>query len=261
MFSQISTFIRLFFFEFLVGLAVGIAFGIFGLISQRLWLLFIILIILLTGYLAYALLSNKYSRLFKLLKAGPTGYFYSFDSKKDCRIFIKGGEVTDSFFYLGVSGDSIIELFRKWITEERTVSTYKFLFMNPDSPNLLWQIAFEKGISLGTNLASISSELKETLDRETAAARQSIKSSIDLLKTLPPYEAGNLNIRIYDPFVPYWMYTVDEKTIYIGILEKGKRGQDSPVLIITRRNHYASLFDTFKTSWDKLWADATEVRR
>jgi len=250
-FSQLITFIRFFSLEFLTGLAAAI---VLGFLSQRIWL--IVFVVLLAVFLIYGVFSRKY----KILKAGPTGYFYTFDSNKDCKIFIRNGEVADSFSYLGVSGDSIIELFRKWVAHGDLISAYNFLLMNPDSPNLKWQIAFEKGVSLGTDFDSLTVELKNTINREVTAARQRIRSCIELLKTLPPYKSGNLHIKLYDPFIPYWMYIMDKKTIYLGIMENGKRGHDSPVLVIARRQHYASLFDTFKNSWDKLWMDAIEIK-
>ena len=43
---------------------------------------------------------------------------------------------------------------------------------------------------------------------------------------------------------------------YHGILEKGKRGQDSPAVVIFKNPDYPSPFDPFKNTWDRMWADA-----
>ena len=96
---------------------------------------------------------KKYRRLFKLIKAGITGYYFSFDISENLSVF---NEVEDCFCYMGISSSSILELFRKWASEKPSATRYQFLLMDPDSPELIRQIAFEKGIGLDEDLSSLN---------------------------------------------------------------------------------------------------------
>ena len=49
------------------------------------------------------------------------------------------------------------------------------------------------------------------------------------------------------------------KTEVTGILEKGKRGIDSPVVIIGKNDLYTSPFDAFKNTFDRMWINAKKI--
>lgn len=214
-------------------------------------LLFGVLIILIPY-----LLFTKYKRLFKLLKAGMDGYYYSFDLSENRKVF---RETQNTFCYLGISSNSILEDFRKWAGEGLSTNKYLFLLMDPESPALKRQIAYEKGISLDTDLSTLNAQLSQTLEHEVETEKSRIYSAIEVLKNLLPFKNGSLRIRLHKEFVPWWMYLIDDKKIYLGILEKGKRGQDSPAMVISKNPDYPSPFDPFKNTWDRVWADATDV--
>ncbi len=55
------------------------------------------------------------------------------------------------------------------------------------------------------------------------------------------------------------MYLIDNKKIYLGILEKGRRGQESPVMTMAKHSDFPSPYDPFKNTWDRMWADAEQV--
>lgn len=131
--------------------------------------------------------------------------------------------------------------------------------MDPDSPELIKQVAFERGVSPETDLSSLTSQMQESIKSEVEVTRKYINSALEMLKSLRSFKDGHLKIRLYSRFCPYWMYLFDEKTIYVGILEKGIRGQDSPALMLAKHPELASPFDLFKNSWDSLWAEATKV--
>jgi hypothetical protein len=46
---------------------------------------------------------------------------------------------------------------------------------------------------------------------------------------------------------------------YIGILEKGKRGSESPVLVMEKNDQYVSPFDAFSNHWERLWQNAVDA--
>lgn len=229
-----------------------------ALISLIPWILGgkIRLSILLFGVLIISipcLLFTKYKRLFKLIKAGMDGYYYSFDLSENRKVFCK---TQHSFCYLGISSNSILEDFRKWADESHSVNKYLFLLTDPDSSALKRQIAYEKGVSLDTDLSSLNAQLSQAIEHEVETEKNRIRSAIELLKNLPPFNNGKLSIRLHKEFIPWWMYIMDDKKIYLGILEKGKRGQDSPAMVISKNPDYPSPFDPFKNTWYRMWADA-----
>ncbi|WP_295102289.1 hypothetical protein [uncultured Candidatus Kuenenia sp.] len=205
---------------------------------------------------AIYLLYLKYKRLFKLIKSGLNGYYYTFDISENKKVF---DEAQKSFFYLGISSNSIIELFRKWADKDRSVDRYLFLLTDPESSALKRQVAYEKGISLESDMSLLNSQLSLLIEQDVAVERERIYSAIDLLKTLPPFKNGKIAIRLHKEFIPWWMYIIDERKIYLGILERGKRGQDSPALVISKNPDFPSLFDPFKNNWDRIWADARGI--
>ena len=232
-----------------------------ALISSIPWILAgkIRLSILLFGVLIISipyLLFTKYKRLFKLIKAGMDGYYYSFDLSENRKVF---RETQNTFCYLGISSNSILEDFRKWTGENHLINKYLFLLTDPESSALKRQIAYEKGVGLETDLSSLSTQLSQIIENDVKTERERISSAIDVLKNLIPYKEGKLVIRLHNEFIPWWMYIIDDKKIYLGILEKGKRGQDSPAMVISKNPDYPSPFDPFKNTWDRMWADAKEV--
>jgi len=238
--------------------------GLFGaailwFLSGKSWLGLLLFGLFLIASVTY-LLFSKYKRLFKLINACNPGYYYSFDLAENSKVY---SELKDSFCYLGISANSILELFRKWISESPPVNNYFFLLMNPESTKLKRQIAFEKGVSLDTRLdahwSSSNTQLSQMIEDQFEAEKERIQGAIKVLKNLSIYKEGKLKIRLYDEFIPWWMYIIDDKKIYLGILEKGKRGQGSPVMIMTKRPDFPSPFDPFKNTWDRMWADAEQV--
>ncbi len=209
----------------------------------------------LAATIAYLLL-YRYKRLFKFMKAVRPGYYFSFDLSENAKVFSKAN---DSLCYMGISANSILEIFRNWISENRHINDYKFLLMDPESEELKRQIAFQNGVSLDTKLSSIDSRLLKVIEDETEAEKKSIRSSIEMLKTLQPFKEGKIKIRLHKKFIPWWMYVLDDKVVYLGILKKGKRGQGSPVMTISKVSDFPSPFDLFKNTWDSMWSNATEV--
>jgi|LGVF01.1.fsa_nt_gb hypothetical protein len=245
--------------DFVINLFSGLAGGaIIGIWTRKFWLGLLIFGLLLVASLAY-LLFNKYKRLFKLIRVGAAGYYYSFDLGENRKIF---REVNTSFCYLGISANSIIELFRKWASENPPINHYSFLLMDPQSEELKRQIAFEKGVSLDTELSSLLSsnvQLSQTIDEALKTERNRIATALEVLKNLTLYKEGKLKVRLHSQFIPWWMYVIDDKMIYLGILERGKRGQECPVMTMSKVPDFPSPFEAFRNTWDRMWAEAKEA--
>ncbi len=163
--------------DFMINLFSGLAGGaIVGVLSERVWLGVLFFGVLLIASVTY-LVFNKYKRLFKLIRAGATGYYFSFDLGENRKVFSK---VKNTFCYLGISANSILEPFRNWISENPSIKSYSFLLMDPESPILKRQIAFEKGVSLDTDLSSLDVQLAQMIEKEAEAEKKRIYSATEV---------------------------------------------------------------------------------
>ncbi len=244
-------FFRDLFINFISGIAGGALVGIF---SGKLWLGIFSFCIILTVLFSFWIW-KKYERMIKLLLSANAGYYYSFDLNENPKVW---QEARNSFCYLGISSDSILEHFRRWI-EKNPIASYRILLMNPDSESLKRQEAYQKGHDLNVKLESLSADAKKVIDEAVEATSKRIRGAISILKNTIPYKEGRINIKLYSEFIPWWMYLIDDRKAYIGILEKGKRGSDSPVLVIGKNERFTSPFDAFKNNFERLWINATEI--
>lgn len=224
--------------------------------TGNVWIVIPICILLFLIVIIY-LLTVKYKRFISLLRAG-VGFYEVFDLSENPKIW---EEVRESFCYLGVSANSILEHFRGWISSDQRLDRYRFLLMDPESPALFRQIAFEKGVDLSVDLDSIDPNVARFIAAEQSAVKEAITSSIKILKAImeKPSLVGKLEIRLHDEFIPWWMYVMDDKKILLGVLEKGKRGQVSPVMVLSRCEDMASPYEAMKNTWEKMWSEAREV--
>ena len=246
---------RIFFRDLLVNFISGLAGGaIVGIFSGRLWLGFLsFLIIVIVIFLFW--LWNKYERMIKLILSGNAGYYYSFDLAENPKVW---QEAKQSFCYLGISGDSIMEFFRKWI-ETKPLPTYWILLMKPNALSLKKQEAFQKGHALDVDLDKLPPDARRAIDEAVAATSQRISGAISIFKNMAPYKDGRMKVKIYDEFTPWWVYLIDDRKAYVGLLEKGKRGIDSPVVIMGKNDKYTSPFDSFKNNWERIWQNAIDA--
>jgi len=197
---------------------------------------------------------RKYNRRFKLLKSGLEGYYYSFPLDENPKIW---KQVRYSFKYLGISSDSILEPFRAWINSlaYNDPKDFKFLLMDPQAKALKSQICHEKGYDLNT----LSPEQEKEIQDEIDAVQDRINSAVKILKNTRHYKDGHLKIKFYDEFIPWWIYIFDDEKVFLGILKKGERSSNAPLLIMARNKHYTSIFDAFLNYWNSMWENAKDV--
>lgn len=247
---------KLFFRDLLVNFISGLAGGaVVGMFSGHLLLALIAFLIIVIA-LFFARLWSKYERMIKFVLSGNVGYYYSFDLEENPKVW---QEARKSFYYLGISADSIMEPLRRWI-EKNPVSEYRILLMKPDSLSLKQQEAFELGHGLEVKMDALPAEARNAVDEAAAATSARIRSAVTILKSTTAFSKnGRIKIRFYDEFSPAWMYVIDDRKAYVGILEKGKRGSSSPVMIIGRNDRYASPFDFLHNHWQRLWEQASDA--
>lgn len=235
----------------LISGAAGVALGRYlehPLISW--FLLFFIL-----SVVAVVWIWRRYARTIKLILATHPGYYYSFGHKENDLVI---NEAQKSFCYLGISSDSILEIFRQRVSKS-TISCYRILLMKLDSPSLIKQEAFRKGYDLSVDFATIPSAIQHEIQAEAAATTTRIKGAIEVLKNMAIYKDGRLKLKLCDEFLPWWMYLIDDHTTYIGVLEKGKRGDQSPVMKLEKNSKYVGPFDAFQNNFERLWREAKDA--
>jgi len=246
---------KMFFRDFLINFISGLIVGtIIGVYSGEIWLglmSFITIVIVVFFFWLW----HKYRRMIKLILSGNAGYYFSFDLEENPKVW---NEAKHSFCYLGISFDSIKEPFMRWI-EKQSLSRYRILLMKPYSDSLKRQEAFRRGNSLDIKIDELSPEARQDIDEAVNATSKRIEGAISILKNTVPYRQGRLEIKLYDEFTPWWIYVLDENIAYIGIMEKGKPGYDSPVVIMKKNETYTSPFDAFKNNWERIWQNATKV--
>lgn len=193
-------------------------------------------------------------RRLKVLNSGANGYYYSFPLEENPKVW---EEVVSSFYYLGISSDTIMPFFQRWIESLPANNTilFKFLLMNPDATSLKTQLCFRHNFSD----SSLTPEQESQLNQEIATLKGRIISSVKLLQQTHLYKQGRLEIKYYDEFIPWWLYILNEDRGYVGILEKGKDGKDSPVLILRKDKKHANVFTAFFHTWERMWKKAQNV--
>lgn len=188
----------------------------------------------------------KYRRFLRVLSSGARRYYFTFPSSENEKVWPLA---TRSFKYLGISADSIgLRQFLDWTSRlpGNSSLTFSFLLMSPEGNAIALQKAHQKD------------RLPDDAEVRAAAEadRERIRSSITLLKTSPLYSAGRLQIRLYDEFVPWWMYVLDDDKVLLGILPRGGSGLEAPVLAMQRNKKYPSMFDPFMNTWERMWEHA-----
>ena len=131
--------------DFAISLAVNLA--VAAVVSGALgkpWIGFIAFVILFS-VAGVVIVLTRYRRLFKLIKSGATGYYFSFGLDENMKVF---SEPENAFYYLGVSTGTIFELLRKLLAGNSGLKKCRILIMDPTAKSLPRQIAFEKGISI-----------------------------------------------------------------------------------------------------------------
>lgn len=206
--------------------------------------------------LAYKRGFERIRRFIKLKYGGVTGYYFTFDLAKNKHVF---DEIKKSFYYMGVSGFTVAEYFKERAARAPALEECRFLLMDPaEKETLFRQIAFKRGVSLGKPLEELDEGLCKEIEDEVQIEVDRIKATIGALKGTDLYRKnGGLKIRLYKGFAPWWMYIIDGKKAYVGVLPQGENGLNAPVVVLSKVEGFASQYAAFKNMWDKLWADAT----
>lgn len=167
-------------------------------------------------------------------------------------------EAAEELAYWGVTGASIAEHLKAAISNEPGASRrYRFLLMSPHGSAIREQIAFKKHFSL----TSTSVEEEEQINAEIKVEAQRLRATIAVLKSTQAFRSSpsRLEIRLYDEFLPCWMYLIDTDRTVVGILRRGQEGGEQPAAILTRNPLKVTLFETFQENFERVWRSAERI--
>ena len=202
----------------------------------------IVLCTLAAAWIIY-LFPTKRWRLLKLLWSGwVAGCYFTFPVDENPKVW---GQAKRSLKYLGISSNTFIDKLREWVANDPSCLSleYRFLLMNPEAKALTKQVQIKLGLEV-TNDA-VTSEVK--------VIRGRIETCIVALKALELYKNGKLKIRLYDEVIPWWIYIIDDGKAFVGVLEKGRSGENSPLMVFKKHDKFGSPYNAFENDWQRIW--------
>lgn len=208
-----------------------------------------ILVIVIFGLPLLYLCFKKYRWLLDILRyGGIKAYYPKFPLQENPQIW---NGAKESIKYLGISAQTILPSFKYWVATLPSNFDIKFYFllMDPSAKAFSKQLAYEKNLD----------DPAKVDPNEVAIISKRVQNAIDELKTLEVYKRGKLKIKIYDEFVPWWMYILDDEVIYLGLLPKGISGIDAPLLKLKKLSSHITLFTSFHNTWERLWESAKDI--
>jgi hypothetical protein len=165
-------------------------------------------------------------------------------------------EAKSELVYWGVTGATIAaELRTMLIGEAGATRRYRFLLMSESGKALRKQLAFMMNVPPEPAEAH---QLQQIND-ECAVAKARLDATVAMLKNSVAYKEGRLEIRLFDEFLPWWIYILDGKKMLVGILELGQEIGEQPAAVVHRDPSRCTLFDAFHGNFERVWESAQRV--
>ncbi len=167
-------------------------------------------------------------------------------------------EAKDSFTYLGVTGSSIREELKQLLNNEQGSSrNYRFLLLDAKGDSIAEQIAFKRKFGLDC----LSEEEKQVIEKERTLITSELTATIKFLKSTPAYNdnPSRLEIRLFDEFTSWWVYMIDKKKMFLGLLKRGQEGGEQSVAVLQKHPDKVNLFTSFEENFERIWRSAKEV--
>ena len=193
----------------------------------------------------------RFARKFKVFHSGAQGYYYSFppeDNKKAWQ------DVKHKFCYLGISTNTFNNELLDFMKSDKGMSIeYEFLLMNPEKPDVIEkQEAYKHGYK---DITLAGETERKRIKQQVDININNIISSEEKIKNTEVFNKGQVKIKYFEEFLPWWMYIFDDNKVYVGLLEFGKDGRNCPLVVLEKNEKYFTLFDAFLTNWKRLWAN------
>ncbi len=184
-----------------------------------------------------------------VFRSGVVGYLDQFAFPSGRSLW---GETSEELAYWGVTGASIAEDLKAFLHEEKGESRrYRFLLMSTKGESIREQIAFKKGYPM----TGRSSEQDVSIDAEVAVEDQRLLATVAVLKSTRAFKSSpsRMEIRLYDEFLPWWVYLLDRKRIVVGILRVGQETGEQPAAVLTKNPVHVTLFESLHENFERVW--------
>jgi hypothetical protein len=204
-----------------------------------------------------ALLGAFYSSTLRLriqvFRSGLTAFYMPFPAADGPPFWRR---TADEFVYWGVTGATISALLRNLLADEMgSRRKYRVLLMAAKGSALREQVAFMKGLHLDKAGAV---QLRE-IDKECAVARTRLKATLAILKNSAACREGRMEIRLFDEFLPWWIYILDGSSMVVGVLKFGQESGEQAAAVVKRSPTRSTLFDAFNGNFDRVWRTGHRV--
>lgn len=186
----------------------------------------------------------------QVLRSGLTSFYMRFPVAAGPVLW---QEAKSELVYWGVTGATIAGELRTMLAEEAGAKrTYRFLLMSEGGRALREQLAF----MMGVYLATAEPHQLQKISKECEVARTRLKATIAVLKNSVAYREKRLEIRLFDEFLPWWVYIMDCRKMVVGILEFGQEVGEQPAAVAHKDSAHGTLFDAFHGNFERVWKSA-----
>jgi len=214
------------------------------------------LLIYLAPLLVIAIMLTQIKHRLQIVRSGMQGYYKTLSLDEG---FAYWKETETSFGYLGITGASISEYIRGFLHREKDHDmNYRFLLMDPNGEAIKRQVAYKKGY----DFKAISPEQKTAIDQEIEIEKKRFDLTLQELKSADQYPK-RLKIRIFNEFLPWWMYLIDEKKIIVGFMKNGQfllRDEQAAAVLTSHKNpQICNLYTSFRMNFERIWESAREA--
>jgi len=185
-----------------------------------------------------------------VLFSGMKRYYQQFPPQHNAEIFRR---VQREYCYLGISFRTVFAEFEHWYRREcRPETRVCLLVADPEDSGLL---EYQARFQLGYSKTDLTAEQSRQVSAKISSTSAAIRNTLQLIATLP--DAGShIEVRFHREHLRKWMYLIDGREVYVGLLQHGKDGLDGPVMVLGEGRQAWTLFQHFQEEWDSLWRDA-----
>lgn len=214
------------------------------------------LLIYLAPLLVILIMLAQIKHRVQIVRSGMQGYYKTLSFDEGYAYW----KETESFFgYLGITGASISEHIRGFLHRENDHAiTYRFLLMDPNAEAIKRQVAYKKGYKFNT----LSPEEEAAINQEIEIEKKRFDLTLQELKSAEQYPK-RLKIRIFNEFLPWWMYLIDEKKIIVGFMKNGQfllRDEQAAAVLTSHKNpQICNLYTSFRMNFERIWESARDA--
>jgi hypothetical protein len=207
--------------------------------------------LLLLIFLAIVVTQSPFLRLrMQVFRSGVRSFYMRFPVTEGPLYWTRA---RSELVYWGVTGGSISSVLRTVLTRDASSKRkYRFLLMSSTGSGLREQVAF----MMATTPGVIDSQASIAIGEELDASATRLTATLAMLKNTPAFRDGRLEVRLFDEFLPWWVYILDGQEMVVGILQSGQDVGEQPAAVLRKHSSQCTLFDAFHENFERVWGKA-----